>query len=113
MAGYLKSDDLSFYSGRSITAGWKPTLERYKKRYQGEGKEMGQLAFSDLKVQSLGDDVAFVRGKWKLTLKEQPKEVKKAEVEPKAEAKTPEGLFTLILKKTADGWKIVHDHTSD
>jgi len=97
MAGYLPSEELSFYSGKTITSGWKPTLERYRKRYQGDGKEMGKLAFSDLKVQTLGDDSAFVRGKWKLELK----------------ASSPEGLFTLILRKTADGWKIVHDHTSD
>src|SRR5437879_453541 len=40
MTGYWKSDDLSFYSGGDKTKGWQATLERYQKKYQGEGKEM-------------------------------------------------------------------------
>ena len=24
----------------------------------------------------------------------------------------PGGLFTLVLRKLPDGWKVVHDHTS-
>src|SRR6516164_5549286 len=40
MAGYWQSDDLSFYSGKDKTKGWKATLERYRKKYQGEGREM-------------------------------------------------------------------------
>ena len=45
MKGYLQSDQLSFFSGNTKTHGWKATLERYQKKYQGEGKEMGKLAF--------------------------------------------------------------------
>ena len=43
MKGYLESDELSFFSGDKKTKGWKATLERYQKKYQGEGKEMGKL----------------------------------------------------------------------
>jgi ketosteroid isomerase-like protein len=25
---------------------------------------------------------------------------------------TPHGLFTLVLKRMPEGWRIVHDHTS-
>ena len=96
MAGYWKSDELTFFSGKDVTKGWDATLERYKKRYQAEGKEMGKLTFSELKIEMLGDDSAFVRGRFKLVTSKE----------------TPQGLFTLIFKKTADGWKIVHDHTS-
>ena len=70
--------------------------DRYQKRYQADGKEMGRLTFSDLEVQVLGPDAAMVRGRWKLALK----------------AENPEGLFTLIVKKLPEGWRIVHDHTS-
>jgi len=96
MAGYWKSDELTFFSGKDITKGWNATLERYKKRYQSEGKEMGKLTFSDLKIDVLGPDSAVVRGRFKLVTSKE----------------TPQGLFTLLFKKTADGWKIVHDHTS-
>ena len=52
MAGYWKSPDLTFTSGGDQTKGWQATLERYRKRYQGEGREMGKLAFTDVTVQS-------------------------------------------------------------
>jgi beta-aspartyl-peptidase (threonine type) len=96
MAGYWKSDDLTFYSGKDITRGWKATLDRYRKRYQAEGKEMGTLTFSDLRIEVLGADCALVRGRFHVAMKKEKLE----------------GLFTLLLRKTADGWRIVHDHTS-
>jgi beta-aspartyl-peptidase (threonine type) len=96
MAGYWKSDELTFFSGKDVVKGWNATLERYKKRYQAEGKEMGKVTFSEIKIGVLGPESAVVRGRFKLV----------------SSKETAQGLFTLIFKKTADGWKIVHDHTS-
>jgi beta-aspartyl-peptidase (threonine type) len=96
MAGYWKSDELTFFSGKDVIKGWNATLERYKKRYQSEGKEMGKVAFSEINIDVLGPESAVVRGRFKLVTSKE----------------TAQGLFTLIFKKTADGWKIVHDHTS-
>lgn len=72
-------------------------MERYQKRYQGEGKEMGKLKFSELSVEKLGADHALVKGRWQLTLTKE----------------SPTGLFTLIFRKLPAGWKIIHDHTSN
>src|SRR5262245_66209222 len=54
MAGYWKSDELTFFSGKDVTKGWNATLERYKKRYQYEGKDMGKLTLSELNINALG-----------------------------------------------------------
>lgn len=97
MEGYWNSPELTFFSGAKETAGWQSTIERYRKTYQSEGREMGKLEFSDLRIEALGRDAAFVRGAWHLTM---------------ADGKTPHGLFTLIFRKFPEGWKIVHDHTS-
>ena len=97
MEGYWQSPELSFYSGKNKTKGWQGTLDRYRKKYQGEGKEMGKLAFSDLDVELLGPQHALVRGRWQLTLTKE----------------NPSGLFTLIFRKVPAGWRIVHDHTSN
>lgn len=97
MAGYWNSTELTFFSGPQRTSGWQGALERYRKVYQGEGKEMGKLEFSGLQIEPLASDAAFVRGQWHLTL---------------SDGKTPHGLFTLVFRKFPDGWKIVHDHTS-
>ena len=96
MAGYWKSKDLTFYSGKDKQQGWEQTFDRYKKRYQTGGKEMGKLSFSELEVQVLSPDFALVKGRFHVELK----------------SEKLEGLFTLVMKKTELGWLIVHDHTS-
>ena len=44
MSGYWKSPELTFF-GAEKTSGWQATLERYRKRYQAGGREMGKLGF--------------------------------------------------------------------
>ena len=68
MTGYWNSPQLTFFSGGKALQGWQAALDRYRKSYQSQGHEMGDLDFSDLLIQSLGPDSAFVRGTWKLTL---------------------------------------------
>jgi ketosteroid isomerase-like protein len=97
MAGYWNSPDLTFFSGATVTKGWKPTLARYQQRYQSGGNQMGHLEFQDLDIDLLSRRSAVVTGKWKLTM---------------SDGKTPHGLFTLIFMRFPEGWKIVHDHTS-
>src|ERR1051325_2332451 len=97
MQGYWQSPDLDFFSGGTVTKGWEPTLQRYRQRYQSEGKEMGKLEFQDLHIDLLSRRSAVVTGKWQLTM---------------SDGKQPHGLFTLVFKRLAGGWKIVHDHTS-
>jgi ketosteroid isomerase-like protein len=97
MAGYWKSADLTFFSGAKQTSGWQGTLDRYRAKYSGPGNEMGKLEFSDLRIEILGPNAAFVRGAWHLTM---------------SDGKTPHGIFTLVFRRFPDGWKIVHDHTS-
>ena len=97
MAGYWHSADLTFFSGAKQTSGWQATLDRYKATYASPGHEMGRLEFSALRIEILGEDAAFVRGAWHLTM---------------SDGKTPHGLFTLVFRRFPDGWKIIHDHTS-
>jgi len=96
MAGYWKSDKLTFSGGAEETQGWDATLDRYRKKYWAKDAEMGKLTFADVRVELIGDGHAYVRGKWQL---EMSKDTKK-------------GLFTLVLKKFPEGWRIIHDHSS-
>jgi len=97
MSGYWNSPELTFFSGAKETRGWQATLERYRATYNSPGHAMGKLDFSDLRIEMLGPEAAFVRGTWHLTM---------------PEGKNPQGKFTLIFRKFGDGWKIIHDHTS-
>lgn len=97
MAGYWRSPELVFCSGAAVTRGWDATLERYRKRYQAEGREMGQLRFESLEVLMLGPEGAAARGEYWLRMKD---------------GQQPHGRFTLILRRLDGAWRIVHDHTS-
>ena len=95
MQGYWKSDSLLFTSGGNIQRGWNATYEKYKKSYDTNTK-MGKLDFSNLETNLLSPESAWIFGYWEL----------------KREKDNPHGVFTLILRKFTDGWKIIHDHTS-
>jgi ketosteroid isomerase-like protein len=95
MRGYWNSPELVFVSGDTVTNGWQPTLDRYKKNYNSREK-MGTLKFTDLAINVISKDAAVVLGSWSLT----------------RAADNPKGKFTLIFRKFRDGWRVVHDHTS-
>lgn len=97
MKGYWRSPELTFTSGTTQTSGWDETLARYKRRYQGEGREMGTLTFADISILPLERHTALARGRWKLVF---------------SDGKSSEGLFTLVLKQLPEGWRVIHDHTS-
>src|SRR5690242_18427942 len=83
MKGYWKSKELTFYSGKDKKLGWDQAYERYQKRYQADGKEMGRLGFAELEIQVITPQYAIVKGRWKVEMKNE----------------TLEGLFTLVMKK--------------
>ena len=95
MDGYARSPNTVFVSGDNVTHGWQTVLDHYKKAYDSREK-MGVLTFSDLEITPLCKDAAVVVGRWHL---------QRAKDEP-------HGRFSLIFRKTRQGWKIVHDHTS-
>jgi uncharacterized protein (TIGR02246 family) len=95
MNGYARSKSTIFVSEDTVTRGWQTVRDRYKKKYSDRAK-MGTLKFSNLEITPLGADSAVALGRWKL----------------KRAKDQPHGRVTLIFRKTADGWRIVHDHTS-
>lgn len=95
MQGYWKSDSLTFTGAKGITYGWQSTYDGYLKRYDSPAK-MGKLQFSILEMRPLGKDYYEVIGKWQLT----------------RTIGDVGGHFTLLLRRFADGWKIIADHTS-
>jgi ketosteroid isomerase-like protein len=95
MEGYAKSERTRFASGGDITLGWQTVFDRYQKKY-GTRAAMGTLSFSNVEIAPLGPDVALAFGGWHL----------------KREEDALSGLFTLVFRKTLQGWRIVHDHTS-
>ena len=95
MNGYARSGSTEFISGDKLTRGWQAARDRYKKKYDSREK-MGTLTFSELKITRLSDDAALVIGRWRLV----------------RQSDKPHGRFTLLFRRTPEGWRIVHDHTS-
>jgi uncharacterized protein (TIGR02246 family) len=96
MDGYAREDSTTFVSGDTVTRGWQTVLERYRARYDSRAR-MGTLTFSEIELKPLSPFYTMAVGRWQLTL---------------ASGETPRGRFTLIFRRTAAGWRVVHDHTS-
>jgi ketosteroid isomerase-like protein len=95
MQGYARSGATEFVSGDKVTRGWQTVRDRYQKKY-GSREKMGRLTFSDIAITPLAADAAIVVGRWQLV----------------RQRDKPHGVFTLLFRRTAAGWRIVHDHTS-
>jgi len=96
MAGYHRDAGTTFSSSDGMIRGWDTVLERYRKRYGTDRSSMGHLTFTDLEQRPLGREAVLVTGKWHLKKAEGPLG----------------GVFTLVMVRFAEGWRIVHDHTS-
>lgn len=95
MAGYAQSDSTRYIGSQGPVYGWETVLERYLTAYPDKAT-MGVLRFTDIDITVLSADAALVFGKWTL----------------QREFDKPYGWYTILLRKTADGWEIVHDHSS-
>lgn len=94
MKYYWHSEDFTFQSGTNRILGWDALLARYEKNYSGDN--MGILDFKDIVVTALSEKSALVIGRW----------------EVKRKAEVLGGLFTLVIQRKTEGWRIIHDHTS-
>jgi beta-aspartyl-peptidase (threonine type) len=98
MAGYWKSPETTFAGAGGIQRGWQAVLDRYQREYPSR-EIMGTLTFSGLEIHVLSNDAAFVLGRWHLARA--------------SDSRGPAGgVFTLVLRRFPQGWRIVHDHTS-
>lgn len=87
------------FIGREITRGGVDAiLARYKRGYPTP-EALGTLTFSEIEVRPLGGDYALALGRFALK-------------RTQAGGGDAAGRFTLVLHRTAKGWKIIHDHSS-
>jgi len=98
MQEYWQSPELAFI-GKQVARGWQATLERYQKTYPTPAA-MGRLTFSEVEVHPLGQDHAWVFGRFHLA----------RTAEGGGDAR---GRYTLIFTRTKEGWKMVLDHTTN
>lgn len=95
MEGYARTDSLRFASGSTVRYGWQETLDGYLRGYPDRAA-MGTLRFVLRDLNVISPAWAVVFGEWHLERAND----------------APHGLFTLLLEKRPEGWRIVADHTS-
>jgi uncharacterized protein (TIGR02246 family) len=95
METYWKSAKTVFAGSSGVFRGWQAVLDRYKRAYPSRAA-MGTVAFTSLEVTQLAPDAALAIGHWHL----------------KRSSDNLGGVFTLVLRKFPNGWKIILDHTS-
>jgi uncharacterized protein (TIGR02246 family) len=103
MHGYKDAPDTTFV-GSSVRKGYRVILADYRKHYANK-EQMGRLTFSGIEVRPLPEAsgavrYALVTGHFHL------------DRSAHGEAAQDDGVFSLLWEKTADGWKIIVDHTS-
>ncbi|MBX3159475.1 MAG: nuclear transport factor 2 family protein [Deltaproteobacteria bacterium] len=96
MDGYARTDDLVFTSGGNVRLGWQVAFDHYRKRYAEDRAAMGTLRFEITRVDPVGADAAVVLGTWVLT----------------GSPADGRGVFSLVLARRPEGWRVIHDHTS-
>jgi ketosteroid isomerase-like protein len=95
LVGYWHSDATAFAGTQGIVRGWQGLRERYRKGYP-DRRAMGTLTFSELEIAPLCSEAALVLGHWHLG----------------REAGPVGGVFSLVLRRFPEGWRIIADHTS-
>ena len=97
VTAYKNSPDTIFVA-KSVSRGYAQILDDYKHNYPTKSF-MGTLGFSGLEVHPFSDSFAVCLGNYHVD-------------RSKKEGGPADGMFSLLMEKTPDGWKIVLDHTT-
>jgi uncharacterized protein (TIGR02246 family) len=97
MSDYAHDSLTSYVNAGHVQYGWQKLYDRYQAVYFAPGKTRDSLAFEEVRVRSLAQDLALCTARFKLL---------------RGDSVTASGPFTLLLQKRRGRWLILHDHTS-
>ena len=97
MSDYAHDSLTSYVNAGHVQYGWQKLYDRYQAVYFAPGKTRDSLAFEEVRVRSLAQDLALCTARFKLS---------------RGDSVTASGPFTLLLRKRSGRWLILHDHTS-
>jgi ketosteroid isomerase-like protein len=95
-ASSFKDSPDTLFITHQVFRGFAGLVDEYKRDYPSKAA-MGTLSYSDLEVHPLDENFAIVLGKYRLE-------------RSKKDGGNAEGLFSLVVENTDNGWKIVLDH---
>lgn len=95
---YEDTPGTTFVGEETVRGNRSAILDRYQRKYPNK-PAMGTVKFTDIRVRPLEPHLAIVTGRFHLTRTE-------------AAGGNASGKYSLVVRKTTSGWKIIHDHTS-
>ena len=101
LEGFLAdyADDASFVTGSGLAHGKDAIRNIYRRGYWAGGGPEDELTFRDLDIRTTGPQTAVAFGRFILS-------------DRQTGERNSTGVFSLTLRHAADGWEIVHDHSS-
>lgn len=96
MDAYEAAPETTFV-GAEVAKGTAAVLARYRRDYPDQD-HMGRTEFSELEARPLSEDLAIVTGRYRLERSEEY-------------GGPAHGIFSLVMRKSGDGWRIIHDHS--
>ena len=99
MRSYENAPDTAYVTPQGLIRGYDALTSHYARKYASGTGRMGELSLTILDDRPLSAEYALVTGRFALT-------------RTAAEGGDASGIFTLLMHRTAQGWRIAYDHTS-
>lgn len=96
MDDYLESTNTTYIGSSGLLSGYESIRAEYAPLFE-PGASRDSLRFDDIRVRRLAAVEAIATARWILY---------------QGDTVTGSGPFTLVLRHTSGGWKIIHDHSS-
>jgi ketosteroid isomerase-like protein len=96
LSDYAPESTTTFVDGRRARHGFAFIRDNYAPRF-APGARRDSLHFEELEVRPLSSSLALVTARFILQ---------------RGDSVTASGPFTLVMEQRAEGWKILHDHSS-
>jgi len=96
MDDYVESANTTYIGSTGLLSGYESIRARYAPLFE-PGATRDSLRFEDVRVRRLAAIDAIATARWILY---------------RGDTVTSSGPFTLVLRHTSGGWKIIHDHSS-
>ena len=96
MDDYVESANTTYIGSTGLLSGYESIRARYAPLFE-PGAARDSLRFEDVRVRRLAAVEAIATARWILH---------------RGDTITGSGPFTLVLRHTSGGWKIIHDHSS-
>lgn len=94
---YRRGAETSFMGSAGPIYGWETIRSRYAPRF-APGAERDSLRFEGLQTRALAPWLGLATARYVLF---------------QGDSISSQGIFTLVLERTPEGWRIIHDHSSE